>query len=324
MRPVARVRGSSGSRSAAGFGDARAATLRNRFEQLMQGSGPSARHLAQAVPGDGAPPPPPGRGEKLDAVLVHSQAMPQGAAPTRPQNVETAPPLATAREQTRPDTCHGIQTQADGNADAARSRRADKPSSRGTMAEAAAAPLPPAALASVAPSIVVSMPTAAKPLLDTLPAERATPARTARAQDGVEPVAVLPPSQTAPASPADAQAQSQSLQPTARDREQRDMPELVRDLVQAVVHLSRGREGQWRLTMALKPQVLEGTVVALQAQPGQLQVRFDCLGADACARLAAVQDDLRTRLSEALSTARPVDVRVDVQAPKAESVHGLA
>lgn len=98
---------------------------------------------------------------------------------------------------------------------------------------------------------------------------------------------------------------------------QKDLPELVCNLVQTVVHLSRGREGQWRLTMALKPQVLEGTVVELTAQPGSLRVRFNCAGADARARLTAVRGDLHQRLGEALSAVRPVDVRVDVRAADA-------
>ena len=92
------------------------------------------------------------------------------------------------------------------------------------------------------------------------------------------------------------------------------MPQLIHDLVQAVVQISKGREGQWRLSMALKPQVLEGTHVVLDAQPGRLQVRFDCAGSDAGARLAEARAALQQRLVQALSNGgRAVDVEVDVQ-----------
>lgn len=153
--------------------------------------------------------------------------------------------------------------------------------------------------------------------------DRATQTGASRAPDNMEPAAVLPPQPAAAASRAELQAQAPSPQSQPASDERRGLAELVRDLVQAVVHLSRGREGQWRLTMALKPQVLGGTLVALEAEPGRLQVRFDCAGADACTRLAAVRDDLRTRLEETLSAARPVDVRVDVQLQTQSEAHGV-
>jgi hypothetical protein len=113
--------------------------------------------------------------------------------------------------------------------------------------------------------------------------------------------------------PQPSQQQASPHRPNAAGGAQRELPALVRDLVQAVVQLARGREGQWRLTMALKPQVLGGTWLTLDARPGRLRVRFDCAGADARARLEGVRDALRLRLADTLSAIRPVEVSIDVR-----------
>jgi Type III secretion protein (HpaP) len=109
------------------------------------------------------------------------------------------------------------------------------------------------------------------------------------------------------------QQQASPHRPSAAGGAQRELPALVRDLVQAVVQLARGREGQWRLTMALKPQVLGGTWLTLDARPGRLRVRFDCAGADARARLEGVREALRLRLAETLSAIRPIEVSIEVR-----------
>jgi hypothetical protein len=97
-------------------------------------------------------------------------------------------------------------------------------------------------------------------------------------------------------------------------RSRHELPALVRDLVQTIVHLSRGRAGHWRLTMALQPQVFEATWITLEACPGRLHVRFDSACAEARAKLDAARDDLWQHLTDTLSAASPVDVRVEVQA----------
>lgn len=108
------------------------------------------------------------------------------------------------------------------------------------------------------------------------------------------------------------------MPPSARP----ELPQLLRDLVQSVLDFSRGREGRWRLTAQLKPQVLGGAWLVMTAQPGSLHVRFDCAAAPARARLEAVRSDLRDRLAEALSVAQPIVVQVDVNATAQAHTHG--
>jgi flagellar hook-length control protein FliK len=276
MRPVARVRWNAGPRSAAGLGDARAAALRGRFEQLLHGGGQGVPGVSQALSSDGAPPPLASRSAGLDALIAQPPAMPWAAA-------------ASTRSAS-----DGVEATAQNNA------------------PLCARPVEPAA-----------QPAATAPSPDATLLDRAMQTGASRAPDNTEPAAALPPLPAAATSRAEMQAQAPSPQSQPASDERQGLPELVRDLVQAVVHMSRGREGQWRLTMALKPHVLGGTLVALEAEPGRLQVRFDCAGADACTRLAAVRDDLRTRLEETLSAARPVDVRVDVQLQTQSEAHGV-
>jgi Type III secretion protein (HpaP) len=279
MKPVARVRWSPGSRSASGFGEANAAALRGRFEQLMRGSGEDVPGVSQTLSSHGAPPPTSRRSAGLDALVE-----------PRPQPLEVeSSPRGTRDKKAAIDSNQTVRAELS----------KDHPS------------IPHGEQLAVALPQTCAVPLVCAPSLDT--SEHAALAHTSRTPDSSEPPPLLPPLN---AQPTDLQPPPQP--PTARAERARgaarELPALVRDLVQAVVHMSRGREGQWRLTMALKPQVLEGTLVALEAQPGRLQVRFDCTGNDACTRLTAVRDDLRLRLTEALSAARPVDVRVDVQA----------
>jgi Type III secretion protein (HpaP) len=318
MRPVARVRSSTGARSPAGLGDARAAALRGRFEQLLQGSGEGLPSVSQTLWSHGAPPPPPSvdRGAALDAPIAQTQAMP-GALPAAAMPPGDAPDRAPSPSGT--------------------ARSAERATGSDAAAPAATAPLrvvePPAPAASAsslgpcspAPPLLAQTPAAAAAWPDTTALTHAAQSSASRVSDKAEPAAVLPPLPAATTSRAEMQAQPQppATQPKPARGARDGLPELVRDLVQAVVHMSRGREGHWRLTMALKPQVLEGTLVALQAEPGRLQVRFDCAGADAGARLVAVRDDLRLRLTETLSAARPVDVRVDVHLQTQERAHGV-
>jgi hypothetical protein len=102
-------------------------------------------------------------------------------------------------------------------------------------------------------------------------------------------------------------------------RSRHGLPALVRDLVQTIVHLSRGRAGHWRLTMALQPQVLEATWVTLEACPGRLHVRFESACAEARAKLEASRQDLWQHLTDTLSAASPVDVCVEVHAMAREA-----
>jgi Type III secretion protein (HpaP) len=344
MRPVARVRWNAGPHSAAGLGDARAAALRERFEQLLHGSGQGVSGVSPALSSHGTPPPSSGHSAGLDALIEQPQAMQWAAAASTQaasNQVEATPAPATVQDKVQPGPRH-LAPMPVGDAP-------DRPQSpRGTArqaelarssdaAPAATAPLravePPAQAAlasplvpsSPVPQLLSPPPIAATPSPDATVLERATQTGASRAPDNAEPAAVLPPLPAATTSRAEMQAQPQPQPPAPQSQpasgERHGLPELVRDLVQAVVHLSRGREGQWRLTMALKPQVLNGTLVALEAEPGRLQVRFDCAGAEACTRLAAVRDDLRLRLAEALSAARAVEVRVDVQLQTQAAAH---
>jgi hypothetical protein len=342
MKPVARVRWSPGARSAAGFAEAHAATLRGRFEQLLHGTGQGLPGVAQTPLSSGAPPPSAGCSAGLDALVTPPPPTTEwtlaASADTTLRTIDVAlapaaardktlqnerlcapAPVAAAAERSQPPQSAARQAGPATAGDAP----ADDATPAATTPPRVVQPPAPAALASLlaqqlpAPQAIAPLWAAATPSPDAALLERATPAAVSRTADNIEPVAVLPLPQAAPTVWTDVQAQPQ--QPAARPQAARgqpdDLPALVRDLVQAVVHLSRGREGQWRLTMALKPRVLDGTLVALEAQPGRLRVRFDCTGADAGARLAAVRDDLRLRLVEALSAARPVDVSVDVQMP---------
>jgi hypothetical protein len=320
MRPVARVRWHTGLRSPAGLGDAQAAALRGRFEQLLRGSGDGVPGASPTWPSHELPSPSAGRSAGLEAGAAESQALtqtasvePQTSHRTQDKTTETVLPTTALKDRLPPRdvACTAQPTTAvDANPIATAQPRAEPPSMQAAMVplSLSGSPMPPS---------LPSTPQAAGPSLNAAASERATRATTSRATDVAEPAAVLPQPPPAPTVRADVQPpwQQPAPRPQAARNERDGLRELVRDLVQAVVQLSRGREGQWCLTMALKPQVLEGALVALDAQPGRLCVRFACDGADARARLAAVRDDLRLRLVEALSAARPVEVSVEVQQP---------
>jgi Type III secretion protein (HpaP) len=327
MRPVARVRLGPGARPSAGLGDAQAAALRGRFEQLLHGGGAGMPAVSQTLLSHDAPLP---ATQWTPAASAHTvlhtmdgpstpaavqDKAPQDGRPNKPVPIGDATGYSlTPQDATNlnnPVRAHASTGSEQGRLLDNVSKLYASPSiAHGEWSQAHASrldnpPTPP----SLAPTLAAAAPspdaTAAAP-------ERATRTGTGRASHNLDAAAVLPPPQAAPAARTDVQTQLQ--QPAARaKRGDRDgLPELVRDLVQAVVHMSRGREGQWRLTMALKPQVLDGTWVALDAQPGRLQVRFDCAATQSSMRLNAVRDDLRSRLTEALSSARSVDVSVEV------------
>jgi Type III secretion protein (HpaP) len=320
MRAVARVRLNLGSRSAAALGDGQAAALRQRFEHLLHGSGQGVPAVSHTVPAHDAPLPWASRSAGLDAPTMQAEAAPW-VERIAVHNNEPAPPSentpdrqALSRSGTSPvePTAGDAKTKASCAAQPQMQMQTHitPPPAPGLLAHAQNAP---------APMTATPPPNAASQ-------ESAAPSAAGRAAENNEPAAALPPTaQAALFGRAEMQAPPQppTRQPLRARGERDDLPALVRELVQAVVHMSRGRDGQWRLTMALKPQVLEGTLVALAAEPGRLQVRFDCAGADAAARLVAVRDDLRLRLVEAVSAARPVDVRVDVQRLTQTTSHGL-
>jgi hypothetical protein len=288
MRPVARVRLNTGSRSAAGASGANAAALRARFEQLLQGGAgvPAVRQtesLHDARSSTSA------RSAGLDVLMAGREVAAWPDVELLHQAEDTVTAATTATKQvtaaTKPLASPALTVKPiePGDRRATTTFDALQPE---RVAEAATARKPDSSDAQITP------------------AELRAPDRS---------VAHLQPNQQPP-----------TPQRTKADSGQKDLPELVRELVQAVVHLARGREGQWRLTMALKPQVLEGTLVELSAQPGSLQVRFDCAGTQACERLTAARTDLHQRLTEALSAARPVDVRVEVRATTQVHAHGHA
>jgi Type III secretion protein (HpaP) len=274
-----------GARSSARLGDTQAAALRGRFEQLLRGSGEGLPGVSQTVLPHDTPAP----------------AMPRAPTPSSPAalhaiDVPSAP--ATAQDKAPQDGRLGVPMPVADAAD--RSPPLHSPPHRaGPTAASEAAP--PALTSSLAPGSPTAMslastPDAATPWPGATAPEHATRNGADRAPENLDPAAVLSPRQAEPAAPKDVQAPLQ--QPAAQPQ------------------AARGeREGQWRLTMALKPQVLDGTVVALDAQPGRLRVRFDCTATPASKRLNAVRDDLRLQLSEALSAVRAVDVSVEVREP---------
>lgn len=100
--------------------------------------------------------------------------------------------------------------------------------------------------------------------------------------------------------------------PTPRD--QSDLLNLVGSLVEAVIAHSKGRDGQWQLSMWMKPDVLDQTFLTLAAQPGTLNVRFNTSNPEVNAQLDSVREALCRRLTEALSSTDPVSVSVEVLA----------
>jgi Type III secretion protein (HpaP) len=291
-----------GARSSARLGDTQAAALRGRFEQLLRGSGEGLPGVSQTVLPHDTPAP-------------AMQRTPPPSSPAALHAIDVRSASATVQDKAPQDGCLGAPMPVADAAD-----RSPPPHRAGPTAASEAAP--PALTSSLAPGSptamsLVSTPAAATPLPGATAPEHATRNRADLAPENLDRAAVLSPRQAEPAGPKDVQAQQQqpAAQPQAARGERNGLPELLRDLVQAVVHMSRGREGQWRLTMALKPQVLDGTVVALDAQPGRLHVRFDCTATPASTRLNAVRDDLRLQLTEALSAVRAVDVSVEVREP---------
>lgn len=324
MRPIARVRLSTGSRATAGASGANATALRTRFEQLLQG-GSGLPAVTQTESSRDAPSSTSARSAGLDVLMACPEVtMTTKEAAAAARHVEspalTIEPLE-AIDRSAAQRLHGVARPEPVQGVARQNDALPSFSFAATAVTLTPATLP---LALTSPTAAaVPSPTNADALQPEPVVEAASTARKPDSSDAQ----VTPPELRAPdrsAAHLQSNQQPSTLQHTTSGKGQKDLPELVRELVQAVVYLARGREGQWRLTMALKPQVLEGTVVELSAQPGSLQVRFDCAGPQACARLTAARTDLHQRLTEALSTVRPVDVRVDVQTTTQEHAHGHA
>jgi Type III secretion protein (HpaP) len=312
MRPVGRVRPSSASRAAAAGADASAAALRDRFQQLLREGaaelGARAPAVAQDAAAQSAGPSVWGCG----AVFEHIANRPEGLAVRRggtPAQDEDAAQMLAPIAGAGAGGAYGAE---DHNAPRLGlwGLRAGQPSASTEVLAPLFDGLPPRACLDAALwGQALHSATAPVGDKDALPSCQA------------DSVAASPPVATwqggsalaqSPAAPSLAPAKGQS----------KDLPELVRELVQAVVHLARGREGSWRLVMALKQEVLDGALLEVSAQPGKLQVRFECSSANAFARLSAARADLHQRLAEVLCSKRPVDVQVDVQTNVQAVSHG--
>jgi hypothetical protein len=97
--------------------------------------------------------------------------------------------------------------------------------------------------------------------------------------------------------------------------------ELVRSLVDVIVHHARGRNGRWRLSMWLKPQVMPRTLLTFRANADALNIRFDTADSGVLVQLESLRTELRCRLRETLTDAQRVHIGVDVGRLTAEQSH---
>jgi hypothetical protein len=346
VKPVSPITPRHHARVAPGPRDARASALRGRFEQLLRSTNERQPNATQALSCNAQPPS--STGQAVDRTTGHqivtlsnarsgaTSIDPSGSATSAPALFSPHPAAHPTRTATQPvgplTTCiasHADAGQAQTESQNLRSplRRAPPCATEGTSAGLTS----PIAITSR--TTLTTAPTAE--ILDLHPdhhvpwcasVDHTKPSTIRHAGDPEQMMPTSAPSASDAVLDVHGQTNQPPTAPSLARRSNDDLPNLIHDLVQAILHLSRSRDGHWRLTMALKPQVLDGTLVALDAQPGRMHVQFDCSTATAKSRIAAVKDDLQQHLSHALSAAQPVNVRVDIRfEPQPQAVdYGVA